>query len=200
MAGRNAALSASSAPPPPRKDIVGRRGTGFAVAVLASSVLCPTASAVGGNERLVASEIPAPSSEALSEEAELTLTRELADYAKWQSARACVNDTSGCAAARCYDDYLAEAPPPRAHAEQALSARARVLQSCSATAAHAAAPVAPIIPAFGARDRDGRYLARSRGGCGTKPSSVTLTIAGAAITWSHEFQGQAYEWRGAIDA
>ncbi|HYA81718.1 MAG TPA: hypothetical protein VED87_12410, partial [Methylocystis sp.] len=159
-----------------------------------------TASAVGGNERLVASETPAPSSEASSEEAELSLTRELADYAKWQSARACVNDSSGCAAARCYDDYLAEAPPPRAHAEQALAARARVLQSCSAAAARTAVPIAPRVPVGDARGRDGRYLARSRGGCGTKPGSVTLTIEGTAIAWRHEFQGQAYEWRGAIDA
>jgi len=210
LAGRDELFSAPSATPT-LKNIVGRRVIGVAVALVAFSVPWRA----GGQDRLakVAGGAPAssigeegrplahdtPSSGSTIEQAELTLTRELADYAKWQKALACLNVSSGCAALRCYDDYLA-APSPRAHGEQAKSARASLLPSCPAAAAALSPAAAPSVPIVAASGQDGRYLARSRGGCGTKPGSVTLTIAEGAISWRHEFQGQAYEWSGAIDA
>jgi hypothetical protein len=47
---------------------------------------------------------------------------------------------------------------------------------------------------------DGTYVARSGRGCGEKPVSFTLEIRSGRISWTHDFQGIAYQWAGTIDA
>ncbi len=47
---------------------------------------------------------------------------------------------------------------------------------------------------------DGTYVARSGRGCGEKPVSFTLEIRSGRVSWTHDFQGIAYQWTGTIDA
>jgi hypothetical protein len=47
---------------------------------------------------------------------------------------------------------------------------------------------------------DGTYVARSGRGCGEKPVSFTLEIRSGRVSWTHDFQGIAYQWSGTIDA
>lgn len=112
-----------------------------------------------------------------------SLARDLVEYARWRSARACAAAAAACASVHCYEAYLATAPASSPHRSEAETLRGRADQSCRVNA----------------NDVDGRYLARSRGGCGAKPDSVTVTISGAMIFWRHEFQGVAYDWKGTID-
>ncbi len=105
---------------------------------------------------------------------------------RWRQVQECVVGASDCGARSCYSGYLAEFGSSGAHKTEAQASRERAEQKCRANALSATA--------------DGRYLARSRGGCGAKPDSVTVEINHGAISWRHEFQGISFNWSGTIDS
>lgn len=105
---------------------------------------------------------------------------------RWRRVQECVVGASDCAARSCYSGYLAEYGSSSVYKAEAQALRERAEQKCRANALSATA--------------DGRYLARSRGGCGAKPASVTVEIDHGAISWRHELQGILFKWSGTVDA
>jgi len=148
--------------------------TGYAEASERAAAACRTSGAED-----TAEEESAP--------ARLALAQNLAEYTSWRSARVCASGVSACGSLRCYDDYLSGAAPGGAHYSEGVTLRAQAEEACRASE--------PLGNAL-----NGRYLARSQGGCGTKPASVSITIKGGGVSWRHEFQGVLYSWSGAIDS
>lgn len=105
---------------------------------------------------------------------------------RWRRVQECVVAASECGARNCYSGYLAEFGASGVHKAEAQLLQERAEQKCRANALSTLA--------------DGRYLARSRGGCGAKPDSVTVEIQRGAISWRHDFQGISFNWSGTIDS
>jgi hypothetical protein len=105
---------------------------------------------------------------------------------KWRQAQECAAGASNCAAKNCYASYLAEFGGSSLHEIEARDLLRRAEQKCISPARSSMA--------------DGRYLARSSAGCGSKPGSVTVDIHQGRISWRHELQGVQYSWDGTIDS
>jgi hypothetical protein len=105
---------------------------------------------------------------------------------KWRQAQECAAGASNCAAKSCYASYLAEFSGSSLHEIEARDLLRRAEQKC---VSHTSSSVT-----------DGRYLARSSAGCGSKPESVAVDIHRGRISWRHELQGVQYSWDGTIDS
>lgn len=123
----------------------------------------------------------------LAEDDETKANRQkLLESYKWRQAQQCAAGASNCAAKSCYASYLAEFSGSSLHEFEARDLLFRAEQECVSNT-----PMSVT---------DGRYLARSSAGCGSKPESVAVDIHHGRISWRHELRGVQYSWDGTIDS
>jgi hypothetical protein len=123
------------------------------------------------------------------------------------SAFACARSTRACVVEACFTEYLSKFPD----APRAGEARARVAQAKAECLAQRQpvqephsnpnSPSTPVEPPQAPALGDGVYGASGSAvpACGVRADPFMLvTVCGGSVTWRHQAQNAAWQWRGSI--
>lgn len=120
------------------------------------------------------------------------------------NAFACAGSTAACVVEACFTDYLSKFPD----APRAGEARARVAQAKTECLAHQHQPAQDTHPPANVNPpasplADGVYGASASAvpACGVRADPFMLvTVCGGSVTWRHQAQNAAWQWRGSIQS